>query len=358
MKTKSRERILVLRTSRAPVALNDERFLRSRYDVRAFRVRFAPKLAFAANLVALAFWLCVNLPRARGVFCRFADYYAVLPVFFARLFRRRCWIVLGGYDAHWFPEYAYGVYHQPFRAVCVRFAIRNATEVLPVHSSLFDGTNAYAFNPPRATGIRSLVPRLRCGVRTIPDGFDAEFWKPTAEIAKERLVVAVASVPLGMSREARVRMAQLKGVPLVLEMAKEMPDVRFVIVGPDAGVLHPDSGVVPANVTLPGHVSPEELRRYFERAAVCAHPSLTEGLPAAVAEAMLCSCRPVGSSVNGIPDLIGDTGIVVVRPKVSDWVAAVEKALTVGGSPEARKRIIELFSLEKRFEALAEVLGR
>jgi len=352
----SNDRILILQTSKAPVALSDERFLRSRFDVRTFRIRLAPPVRLLANMAALAVWLCWNLPRARGVFFRFADYYAFLPVFLSRVFRRKSWIVLGGYDAHHFPEYDYGVYGQPLRASIVRYAIRNATAVLPVDQSLYDGVNAYAFDPPRATGIKSLVPNLRCEVRVVADGFDHEFWTPSPGCRKERLVVATASVPQGTSRESRTRMVALKGVPLLLEVARRMPDVAFAIIGPGRGVLPEGGRVVPANVQLPGYLSPEQLREYYRRATVYAHPSLTEGLPAAVAEAMLCCCVPVGSSVNGIPELIGDTGFVVTRPAIEEWAAAVIHALERGASSRARDRIVALFSLAKRHRLLVDVI--
>ncbi|OQB43396.1 MAG: Capsular glucan synthase [Candidatus Latescibacteria bacterium ADurb.Bin168] len=356
MARSSNDRILILQTSKAPVALSDERFLRSRFDVRTFRIRLAPPVRLLANMAALAVWLCWNLPRARGVFFRFADYYAFLPVFLSRVFRRKSWIVLGGYDAHHLPEYDYGVYGQPLRASIVRYAIRNATAVLPVDQSLYDGVNAYAFDPPRATGIKSLVPNLRCEVRVVADGFDHEFWTPSPGCRKERLVVATASVPQGTSRKSRTRMVALKGVPLLLEVARRMPDVAFAIIGPGRGVLPEGGRVVPANVQLPGYLSPEQLREYYRRATVYAHPSLTEGLPAAVAEAMLCCCVPVGSSVNGIPELIGDTGFVVTQPVIDEWAAAVTHALERGASSRARDRIVALFSLAKRHRLLVDVI--
>jgi len=164
-----RSRILILRTTSAPVARNDEECLRGLYDdVIVFRVRQSPKWALLWNAVHMAVWLLYYIWRADGVFFRFADYHALLPTVFARVFRRKVWIVLGGYDAHWFPEYCYGVYHTRLRRWCVQFAIRNATAVLPVDKSLYDGENTYSFPVPRATGIirrfrQHLLVRGRCG---------------------------------------------------------------------------------------------------------------------------------------------------------------------------------------------------
>jgi len=349
-------RILVLRATNSPASRNDEECLRARYDVRVFAVRLAPRWRLAVNMIALAAWLLPHVWRADGVFFRFADYYAALPAFFARLFRRKLWIVIGGYDANWWPEYGYGVYQQPFRARCVRYALRNATTLLPVDESLDEGLNAYAFDPPRRNGVRVNVPGLRTPVVTLHDGFDGAFWSPEPAVPKEPLVFTTASVPQGQPLAVRRRMATLKGVPLLIEVARRMPGYRFAVAGPDRAALPPEIDDVPPNMTFLGHLPLDELRQWYRRARVYAHPSLTEGLPASVAEGMLCECVPVGSSVNGIPRLVGETGLIVERPDVDAWVRAIEGAMRATTGPAARQRILGTFSRELRCARLREII--
>lgn len=347
----SSDRLLVLRTTNAKVAVGDERFLESRYDVRAFRVVLYPKIKMGLNLLRMVVWLAWHMPTAKGVFFRFADYYAVLPVFFARLFRRKSYIVLGGYDAHCFPEYQYGVFCRPFRAWCVRYAIRNAAFVLPVDETLYDGLNTYTFDHPVKTGIKTLVPRINGAIVTIYDGWDSQFWTPA--IGQRAGVMMVASVPCGTSLESRTRMAELKGLHTLISIARKMPTVNFTVVGPCQEDFPFE---IPANVTLTGWIAPEEVRAHYRRAAVCVHPSLTESRPAAVAEAMLCECVPVGSSVNGIPDLIGQTGIVVATQNADDWVSAVKSALAMDTGHAARLRVMSKHSPQARFDKLWDIL--
>jgi len=169
-------------------------------------------------------------------------------------------------------------------------------------------------------------------------------------------VLSTASVPQGMAIESRMRMAELKGVPMLIDVARRLPDLRFVVVGPDDGCLPRGAGLLPANVELTGHLPLDELRRWYQRARVYVHPSLTEGLPGAVAEAMLCECVPVGSSVNGTPTLIGDTGFVVESPDAEEWAAMITRAMASHTGGAARERIVQHFSRERRCERLRHIV--
>jgi glycosyltransferase involved in cell wall biosynthesis len=351
----SRPRLLLLRTTRAFVARQDEACLRSVFDVATFDIVQHPRKAQLANLIRLSFWLIRHLPRSEGVFFRFADYFAFPAALLTRLFRRKLWIVTGGYESHCFRKYDYGVYTSRIRGVVVGFALRSATVVMPVHKSLYDGSNSY-FDPPLRTGIKHLVPGMHNRVRVIYDGFDADHWTPGEGVSRERLVVCVASIPVKASTEARMRMLLLKGVPLLFEVARLLDDVEFAIIGPDAGSLPAGIMPIPDNVELTGHIPPEEVREWYTRAAVYMHPSLTEGLPGAVAEAMLCECVPVVSNVNGCPDLVGDTGFVVKQPDPECWRGAILSALAAGTGKAARRRIASVFSVEKRCAKLLDTI--
>jgi glycosyltransferase involved in cell wall biosynthesis len=308
-------------------------------------------------MIKLTAWLCLELPRARGVFFRFADWHAFVPALLCRFMRKKLWIVLAGYDSHHIPDYRYGVYTSRLRAFVVRYAVRHATALLPVHESLYDGVNTYAFDPPRSIGVKSLVPGIRGDVLTVYNGFDARFWCADPVVQKERIVVTVASVPQKVLETARRRMACLKGVPLLFEIARRMPDVRFIVIGPENGTVTDEDGTTPANVTLTGHLTAEDVRTWYRRAKVYAHPSLTEGMPNAVAEAMLCECVPVGSNVNGTATLIGDAGFVIDYPDPERWIAAIRFAFDSDLGRAARDRIVVQFSVAKRCARLREIVA-
>ena len=97
---------------------------------------------------------------------------------------------------------------------------------------------------------------------------------------------------------------------------------------------------------------------YFNKAIVYLQVSITEGMPVSLGEAMLCECIPVGSNVNGIPDAIGDTGVIVPRRNIEDIEKAVRQALALNTGEKARKYVLENFTLEKREEKFIRILKK
>ena len=225
--------------------------------------------------------------------------------------------------------------------------------------SLWDGVNTYISwvhaDPPAKTGVKSLVPGIRADVRAIHDGFDSVFWQPDPKVQRDLSVLTVAGIPKALPESAKKRTALFKGVPLILEVAAKMPQYRFIIAGTDRASL-PEGLACPANVEFTGYLAPGELRRLYQKAKVFAMPSMSEGMPSALAEAMLCECVPVGSNVNGMPNLIGDAGYVIHAPDPELWAKAINEAMQSDAGPRARQRILEHFSLEKRYARLREII--
>jgi glycosyltransferase involved in cell wall biosynthesis len=79
-------------------------------------------------------------------------------------------------------------------------------------------------------------------------------------------------------------------------------------------------------------------------------------MPNTLCEAMLCECIPIGSNVNGIPDAIGDTGIIVKKRDVMELEAGLRKALELNTGGKASNRIKENFSFELREKNLISAL--
>lgn len=166
----------------------------------------------------------------------------------------------------------------------------------------------------------------------------------------------------------------LKGVHILLEaflrLASEFPDARLLIVGEpeDRAYERRLKGSLGESrlldrVSFKGRVPQQDLADHMARARVLVLPSLAEGLPRVVFEAMACGTPVIGSAVGGIPELIED-GVngFLVEPGNRDALAMrlrwmLEnpiRCLQMGR--EARRFARDTFSIAKYREGYAEVL--
>jgi glycosyltransferase involved in cell wall biosynthesis len=118
-------------------------------------------------------------------------------------------------------------------------------------------------------------------------------------------------------------------------------------------------------VSLRGSVLQREVREEMRRARLLVLPSLSEGLPRVVMEAMACSLPVVASSVGGIPELVEDglTGYLVppgdsesLARRLRDLLEDGEGARVMGA--RARAKAERELSSERYFAGYRKLLGR
>jgi glycosyltransferase involved in cell wall biosynthesis len=148
-----------------------------------------------------------------------------------------------------------------------------------------------------------------------------------------------------------------KGVPEFLEairlLNREGRDLWYVIVGSGSlenEVAHFASGC--RNVRYVGLVPTSELPSIFNECRLLVLPSVTEGLPNVILEAMACGTPVLATPVGGIPDVIadGETGFITQDNSAKSIAAHVVRALSspaVGRIVENALRMIRIdFSYE------------
>ncbi|WP_197075938.1 glycosyltransferase family 4 protein [Halostagnicola sp. A56] len=87
-----------------------------------------------------------------------------------------------------------------------------------------------------------------------------------------------------------------RNIPKILE---RRPDLQFAFVGKQHKSLHLPSKFE-GRVTIIGSVEPSEIPKYYRGADFLVHPSLTEGVPRAVLEALACGLPVVARDVGDI----------------------------------------------------------
>ena len=82
-------------------------------------------------------------------------------------------------------------------------------------------------------------------------------------------------------------------------------------------------------VVFTGAVSHDEVFRLLDQCDIYVQPSLTEGLPRALIEAMSRGCPAIGARTGGIPELLPDA-CIVKRKSVKDIAETINKMLNDG----------------------------
>jgi glycosyltransferase involved in cell wall biosynthesis len=320
-------KILVISTFVTPFISEDLNILRKTCEVEHLLVRGAGSLASIA----------LGVRRNDIVYTWFASTYAAAAVASARKFRHRSVVALGGVDVAGMEEIGYGIWISPWKSRMVAYALRMADRVLAVDPFLKEEAIRRAGYDGR-------------NIEYLPTGFDPAFWSPVGERGESVLTVAVCD------SEARLR---VKGVDFLLDTARRLPAVKFVLVG----IQEPHTSNLrvraPANVEIRGRVSREELLALYRESRVYCQPSRFEGLPNAVCEAMLCGCVPVCTDVGGMRTPVAGYGILVPWGDPGTLAAAIMEAMAMPSAAGLRGResIASRFTPERREQGLMKVIG-
>ncbi len=263
----------------------------------------------------------------------FGDYHSLLPVLFAKLFRKKSFVVIGGYDVSTLSEYGYGAFTNPVRAFFTRNTFKYMGLGLPVAEAL---------------RIKLLEINPKANAETIaticyPDKFTFE------DYDRPKRVVTISTT------ESQQRL-MVKGLDRFRELAICLPDFEFEILGVHENAKHYFEPV-PANLILSPPIQFDKLSHVYQRASFYAQLSRSEGLPNALCEAMLCGCIPVGTNVGDIQVTIGNTGCTIGEWGTETLVEFIRQNHTKRELRDrARNRIIELYNPEKRIQKFKQLM--
>jgi glycosyltransferase involved in cell wall biosynthesis len=208
------------------------------------------------------------------------------------------------------------------------------------------------------------LPGLSC--RVIYNGVDAELFAPASAETRIRGLVLFAGA-----------LIERKGLPTLLraipDVVRRFPEVRLRCVGADpeqpgfpSDLSRQYLAHVPADirshVEFAGPVPHMQMPAEYQRAELCVLPSILEGHPLAVLEAMACGTPVVFSRDSVGPEVItdGEDGFLcdVRNPKaLADTIChALEHCRADSGiRARARKKVEEEFSLDRATAANVEL---
>ncbi len=275
---------------------------------------------------------------------------SILPLIKARLFRKPIIVVAGGNDSMFYRDSVSGIpggyLATPwYKKLAARLSLRFATVVLVVSRFMLDDA--------RSLGARAPI--------VVPNSVDTSAFRPSGGQRSHvttifNLYDHVVSIKRGE--------VFLRSVPAIL---RAFPDQKFIVIG-DKGDAHQrlhalafDLGIQ-ASVDFVGSMQNADVVGWLQRSKIYVQISDTETFGMVIAEAMSCATPVVVSRRGAIPELVGNHAVFVdhndpqsVAEGIVGLLAKTEQERHALGA-QARARIIEHYSYEKRRAAIQQVI--
>jgi glycosyltransferase involved in cell wall biosynthesis len=250
--------------------------------------------------------------------------------------------------------------HSLLWSPCTTGPLGVGSQVVTIHDCAFRD-RAECFTPRFAAWLQWLVPRLARRVRSIltvsqfsknriaeicrvpldkihvvHNGVDPRFRPTTAEeiaVARAKFNLPESYVLCVGSLEPR------KNLPRLLEAwqkvlsgqlnPNQQVNPKLVLVGTTAAVFASAKLAASAeSVVLTGYVPDEMLPALYSGAAAFVYPSLYEGFGLTVLEAMACGTPVICSSTTSLPEVAGDSALLVDPNDVAAISQAIQNLLT------------------------------
>ena len=324
-------KVLFVHPGMSPFIQKDLDNLRKHFSVRT--VDFGFQGGGPMKLVRSAWAMISGAMWADVSFLWFADIHALLAVRLSRLFGKKSIVIVGGYEVAKVPEIGYGSLLWPTGSRIVERVLRDSSKVLAVSEfSRKEILNCCS----KAENVQVIHSNVEC---------------PGTEPAtkKEELVITAGPVNAGnLSR---------KGLECFVRAASFVPDARFAVIGKWVDdSIDQLKAIAPKNVEFPGYVSREELLDWYRKARVYCQLSIYESFGFALAEAMCFGCVPVVTGNSALPEVVGDTGIIVTSGDPEKVAEGIRRALVSGTGNAARRRVLQNFSEPKRENQLVKTI--
>jgi glycosyltransferase involved in cell wall biosynthesis len=183
-------------------------------------------------------------------------------------------------------------------------------------------------------------------VKVIPNGVDTGIFYPGLKGNFS------SSVPIILSARRLVRKNGLEYLIRSMALLKEECKLLIIGDGPERRRLEVLAKKTPGNIEFLGAVSYENMPHYIALADIAVVPSIIEASSLFMLEAMAMGKPVVASAVGGLPEILGDTGILVpsmdperLAGEIRGFLHDPEKRRDYGW--KARKRVEERYTWKK-----------
>ncbi len=240
----------------------------------------------------------------------------------------------------------------PSRFSHVMYALQNASAVTTNASELVKKAKAF----------------MDREVFLIPNGIDTDYFKPLPKNEALAEMLGLGNLPvIGFVGELREKKGLKTLLTAYTQVNKAQPAALLIVgevrAGEDKKLFDELQLSIPdSRIIVTGIISHKDMPAYYSLMDVFVHPSLRDGMPNAVLEAMACEKAVVATPVGGVVDVVedGKNGVLV---NVNDAESLAESILQLLSQPEnrraisrsAREAVVRQFTPEKELEANLQV---
>lgn len=284
------------------------------------------------------------------ILCWFAFPAGFVGVILGKLFRKSVIVNAVGIDVAHVPSIHYGLPLKSHWRWLLKWTLRNADKVI-------------AISQESANNAKNIVPR---DVEIVYEGIDTKKFRPIQVTVPERNLILTVGILSKPNLKRKGFEALVKCIPILVT---DFKNVKFVLVGkkadgyPALKSLAEKLAVVDF-VDFVGFKSDEELLKLLNQCSIFAMPSIHEGFPTAISEALACEKAVVSTDMSAIPEVVvnKETGILISDPQSSEELA--NALLTLLRNPslrrkmgeKGRKLIVHRFSRQIRMQRMKKLL--
>lgn len=341
--------ILFIAPKLSSFVLGDIKLLKTQYNVIVNIYKWENKYLLLFNILRHFFLLISKIWTIKAIVISFGGYWALIPTIFSKIFNVPSFIILHGTDCVSIPSIKYGSLRSFLMKKACSISYKNASLLLPVSDSLIFTKNDYYFKPTDKEylqGILHFFPKLKTPSKVIYNGIDSDFWICNSKKVPNTFISVISE-----------NQFFLKGGDLIIELSRKKIDCKFYIAG--SRMPYHIKEDLP-NVIFLGKLTPKELKHYFSISQYYLQLSIFEGFGCSLAEAMLCDCIPIGSSVNIIPNIINKEELIVSKKNIDILITVINYAVKNKDSllNFPRKQIIENYNYTERKNKLINIIER
>jgi glycosyltransferase involved in cell wall biosynthesis len=283
-----------------------------------------------------------TLANIRDLVARFqpdvVQTHAVKSAFLMRLSgvpKRTCWI-------HWHHGYTAPTRKQVFYNQLDRFSVPRAKQIVTVTS---------AFVPEL---LHIGVPRER--IEIIPNAIRPDWGGTRTSLSPNRASGEKTILAIGRFSREKAHADLIQALAL-LQSDSQLPPLRLLLVGDghERQNLETLAASKAVSTTFAGHVT--DVRPFYQQADIFVLPSLSEGSPNVLIEAMAAGLPIVATAVGGVPETVTNNvdALLVPAAQPAELAAGIAKLLR---DPDLAQRLAEGAQAKVRREFLPEARAR